>query len=55
MIAIILNKIHEDKKMKKVILGLICCMTIYATIAEARYTRSYVRSNGTVVQGYWGN
>jgi hypothetical protein len=41
--------------MKKVILGLICCMAVYATIAEARYTNSYYRSNGTYVQGYYGN
>lgn len=41
--------------MKNLILGLVCLLTISATVAEARYTNGYYRSNGTYVQGYWGN
>ncbi len=41
--------------MKKILLATIALMTVYASIAEARYTNSYYRQDGTFVNGYYSN
>ena len=41
--------------MKKLILGVLVGVAVLGSVAEARYTHSYFRSNGTYVQGYFGN
>ncbi|HLB41994.1 MAG TPA: hypothetical protein VJN02_03905 [Gammaproteobacteria bacterium] len=41
--------------MKKLILGFVLLAAVYGSIAEARYTHSYFRQDGTYVNGYWGN
>jgi hypothetical protein len=41
--------------MKQILITAILLATVIGSIAEARYTRSYMRSNGTYVQGYYGN
>jgi hypothetical protein len=41
--------------MKKLMITAILLATVIGSIAEARYTRSHYRSNGTYVQGYYGN
>lgn len=41
--------------MKKVVLASIVLISVLGSIAEARYTHSYYRHNGTYVNGYYGN
>lgn len=40
--------------MKKILFVMVC-LTAFASIAEARYTNSYYRQDGTYVNGYYGN
>ena len=49
---------HNYKKgnsMKKLIIATMFMMTVCATVAEARYTHSYFRGDGTYVNGYYGS
>jgi len=41
--------------MKKLLLVSILLASVYASFAEARYTNSYYRQDGTYVNGYYGN
>jgi len=41
--------------MKKVLLSVILATAFVASIAEARYTHDYYRTDGTHVNGYWSN